>query len=323
MRYQHRPIIVASAAMSIVAIASLWTPVAQADPLPGEVLKFQQLPINNLPIAGALYQGHDELSTAYAQVGTNGNVTGWQGDFMADDFADKFSTPVVHLSWWGSYLNGVPTSGGVQQFMISFETDVPQVPGATFSHPGQPLLSQIVTLGALTPASGTFTEQLVNGSVPEPLYKYNAELAVPFAEQPNTVYWLKIVALTGDQSLSWGWHDRDYTVMDPLASQAPAVNPGEINLVNPATPVWHFQDDAVSGRLTVSPNPAVGGPLVNVVQDPATYAPHDYIDNIDGPPGIGQYSKDLAFELYTTVPEPAGAGVLLLAGMLGARRRRI
>jgi len=32
-------------------------------------------------------------------------------------------------------------------------------------------------------------------------------------------------------------------------------------------------------------------------------SPTDYIDNIDGPGGVGAFSKDLAFELYT-VPEP-------------------
>ena len=41
---------------------------------------------------------------------------------------------------------------------------------------------------------------------------------------------------------------------------------------------------------------------------------------IDGPPGIEQHSKDLAFTLFT-VPEPS-AGALLLCGMLVALRRR-
>ncbi len=43
---------------------------AHADPLPGEVLKFQQLPLNNgiypptgTPTGGQPYPGHDEWST--------------------------------------------------------------------------------------------------------------------------------------------------------------------------------------------------------------------------------------------------------------------
>ena len=55
------------------------------------------------------------------------------------------------------------------------------------------------------------------------------------------MYWLKIVALVDvppgcpfpdpDQPPTfvprWGWHNRDYTIMDPLASTPPAVVPGE------------------------------------------------------------------------------------------------
>jgi hypothetical protein len=288
-----------------------------ADPLPGEVLKFQQLPLNNTPIQGAIYNGHDERSVAYANVNAAGNLVNWQGGYMADDFADKLSSPIVHVRWWGSYINGAAPPTPVQQFLISFESDVPAQAGVA-SHPGTPLLSQIVTLGSLAPGSGTFTETLVNGNVPEHLYKYNAELVVPFPEQKDTVYWLKIVALTNDPTLAWGWHDRDYTLQNLLAS--PAVLPGESNIgpLGPLNPlaVWHHQDDAVVGGLTVIPN-AAGG--LTVLQP--TFAPQNYIDTIDGPVGIGAYSKDLAFELFT-VPEPSGLGALMLSALLLGRRRR-
>jgi hypothetical protein len=270
-----------------------------------------------------VYQGHDEVSTAYQYVNSQGLVS-YQGGFMADDFADNFNTPVVHLKWWGSYMNNnyVGPSGGVQQFLVAFESDVPATPGG-FSHPGTVLSSQIVTLGALSPGSGTFTEKMINGTAPEKLYQYNAELAVPFSEQADTVYWLKVVALTNDTNLSWGWHDRDYTQQDLLAS--PNVVPGEtiIGNVGPAalpTPVWHFQDDAVRGAVDIQP--ILGTPFLQVTQPFAAMGPTTYIDNIDGPNPIGNFSKDLAFEVYTTVPEPGAASILALAALFVLRRCR-
>jgi len=302
-------------ALGVAAMASLWMAgSAPADPLAGEVLKFQQLPINNTMVFGQVYQGHDEASTAYYDP-NNGM---YRGTFMADDFADNLSSPIVHLKWWGSYIAN-PNQAQVPAFLVSFESDVPGSNTAgTFSHPGTPLLSQIVTAGALAPGSGTFTEQLINGSVPEHLYQYNAELnlAGQFPEQKDTVYWLKIVALTSDQQLVWGWHDRDYTTMNSLAS--PAVSPGESNIGPAVSPIWHFQDDAVTGGVDVIPNSAPNGPTVLQYN----MLPTNYIDIVDGPAGIGQYSKDLAFEIYT-VPEPAGPALLgLLATALILRRPR-
>ena len=301
-----------TASISMVLLAGFnFSTTAHADPLQGEVLKFQQAPLNNLQLQGAIYNGHDELSTAYQGLNPT-NPNGWQGTFMADDFADKLSSPIVHLSWWGSYIAN-PNNTALTKFLISFETDVPGSNSAgTFSQPGTPILSQVVTAGALAPGSGTFTEALVNGNVPEHLYKYNAELNLgqDFPEQKDTVYWLKIVALTSDQALQWGWHDRDYTAQDTFAS--PAVSPGETQ----NGPVWHFQDDAVSGRVDINPLVPTG---LSVVQN--GMLPTNYVDNIDGPPGIGNFSKDLAFELYT-VPEPSSMALLGLGGLTILRRRR-
>ncbi|HEX5444328.1 MAG TPA: PEP-CTERM sorting domain-containing protein [Pirellulales bacterium] len=284
-----------------------------ADPLSGETLKFQQLPLNKglaPSVGGQQYPGHDEWSTAYASPAPN--LGTYQGDFMADDFADNFSTPVVHVRWWGSYDQN-QSFQGVQKFLIAFESDLPNDPllnGA--SRPDQPLLTQVVTSGPLSPGSGTFTESLINGNVPEHLYQYNAELALPFNELADTVYWLKIVALVDpatEGAIKWGWHDRDWGIKDTLAS--PNVTPGETagTLIDPngvPQPVWHFQDDAVSGQVIVTDN-GVSPP--NIVQQ-SGYRPENYISipgavPIDGPPGIENFSKDLAFELFTRVPEPS------------------
>jgi hypothetical protein len=340
----------ALATLILAASSLLPSSLAFGDPLPGrDVLKFSQRPMDATPIVNdaggtTLYWGHDELSTAYSS-GVTAQPRIYQGTFMADDFADKFSSPVVHVKWWGSYLNNFQTQDyPVDKFLISFESDVPQSPNNPFSHPGEPLLNQIVRrvpVGSLAPGSGTYTEKPISpGGFPlfETLYEYNAELHLgkEFFQQPNTVYWLKIVALVDlpagvpvepppTFAPRWGWHNRDYTIFDPLASTPPAVIPGEhlSGMIGPAplgTPIWHFQDDAVTGRIFVD----TAGPMGEImpVIDQAEYAPTRYLPIADGPEIIGQYSKDLAFELYT-VPEP-GTCLLLVTGLAGVfmlRRR--
>jgi hypothetical protein len=307
----NQRIIASASAVLFAGIGIIHT--VNADPLPGEVLKFQQLPLNNTPANGSVYNGHDSPSTAYPIVNPSGPA-GYQGFFFADDFADKVSTPVLHLKWWGSYLNN-PNNTPLTQFLVSFESDVPATPGSP-SHPGTPLLSQIVNLGTLAPQSGTFTEQLINGNVPEHLYQYNAELKTPFAEQKDTVYWLKIAALTQDTSMTWGWHNRDWTTQDTLASPPPNVIPGENGILTSFGPYWHFQDDAVRGGMTMTFN-AAGGISLNQFSMTETR----YTDFVDGPQGIAVLSQDMAFELYTT-PEPSAAALLGLGGVALLRRRR-
>ena len=340
----------ALATLILAASSLLPASLAFGDPLPGrDVLKFSQRPMDGTTIvndAGGTtrYWGHDELSTAYSSAAATAPRI-YQGVFMADDFADKFSSPVVHVKWWGSYLNNFQTPEfPVDKFLISFESDIPQSPNNPFSRPGEPLLNQIVRRvpagGSLTPGSGTYTEKPISsGGAPlfESLYEYNAELLLgkEFFQKPDTVYWLKIVALVDlpagvpidpppTFAPRWGWHNRDYTIFDPLASTAPAVVPGEflsgtIGGGPVAAPIWHFQDDAVTGRIFVD----TAGPMGEImpVIDQSEYRPTNYLPLADGPEQIGQYSKDLAFELYTLAPEPGGCG-LLAAGVFALALRQ-
>ena len=299
-----------------------------ADPLPGELAKFAQLPLNSglpvfttlstLPVAGtpAPFPGHDELSTAW----TNPNVPPtYVGQYQADDFADNFNTPVVHVQWWGSYMNQT-APGTVPAFDISFESDVPAVAGQAASHPGSVLLSQIVTkAAALSPASGTFTEAPLPVAAGNPdgnLFLYNAELKIPFSEAPDTVFWLKIVALdpthvaTDPGRIQWGWHDRDWGLKDLLAAGPPVPSPGEFDESIGTTipgPVWHFQDDAVGGSVSITTGPLTPGETASVLQ--TGFAPEPYVLPFDGPPGSVPLSKDLSFVLYT-VPEPASLALM-------------
>ncbi|MBN1910199.1 MAG: PEP-CTERM sorting domain-containing protein [Pirellulales bacterium] len=331
--------------MVFLAAIGLALSPAMADPLPGELLKFQQLPMVKTVIGDQVYFGHDEPSTAQI-VNPGEPIPIYQGYFMADDFADPFGDPVVHVRWWGSYMNAEPGTDPVmpiKRFLISFETDIPAVidpaSGQVLepSMPGAPLLSQIVHVdddGILTPGSGTFLERLISpGGNPlnEGLYEYNAELRCPFEQERDTVYWLKIVALTGpnDDTL-WGWHNRDYTIQDPYAS--PVVVPGErvVGTIplpdvngNVPTPIWHFQDDAVTGQIQLGIDPNMPPCDPNAVWvEQFNMRPTSYEDVLDGPsgvagtdfPGIGHFSKDLAFELYR-VPEPSTV-TLLIVGLV-------
>lgn len=296
--------------ITLLAVAGM-SSMASADPLPGEVLKFQQLPLDGPNPNGVNVPGTDVLSTAMA----NTSAPGFSGTFAADDFSDKVTSNITHVQWWGSYLNvpaGQTNPNPVQHFLISFEADVPagQNSAGGFSEPGTVLSQQVVTVtgSPLTSASGDFTETLQDPSSPEPLYRYNAELANPFPEVANTIYWLKIVALNGpNDTVQWGWHNRDYGVQDLLA--APVI-PGELNIGNATSPVWHFQDDAVSGSVTFIP----GQSLLETGMSPLLYN-----TTTDGfAPGAAPPSEDLSFGLYYSVPEPvtlpAVAGGLLMIG---------
>jgi hypothetical protein len=315
---------------------------ASADPLPNEQLKFFQSPLNGGPPgvypvgavpqptdAPAPFLGQDVLSTAT----TTDDGQTYAGTMAADDFLDTNPNPIGHITFWGSYMNDTDpgsTGVGVTQFRISLYSDVPATTGTaggeTPSHPGNLIVSQVVNLGPLSYSSGTFTATPVPANGPgvippgdSGLYEYNAELnwkaaTFPDADALNTgtpdpIEWLSIVALvpagaSGESSLEWGWHDRDYGIADPYAAAGFETN----------SP-YHGGDDAVSGSFSY-----VGG---NLTSGASGYSSQDYNPQFDGIDS----SMDLAFALYTvptSVPEPASIGLLAMAvpALLVRHRRR-
>jgi len=329
-----------SSPLGALLVAAAIVSHSSADPIMGrDVIKFSQLPMLNTTLTSdsgfpQAYHGHDDLSTAWSTYsgGTAGQplqFTGFGGTIMTDDFADPLSTPVVHVKWWGSYLNG--PREGVQKFLISF--------GDGIEHGEIHLdLNQVVVKGAISPGSGTFTEkQVFPNSIDGPIYEYNAELYLgkEFEQRPNKQFSLSIAALvdigpnqnplTDPSVVRWGWHTRDYTVHDAYASSVNSVlSDRVVGVLAPSTNVWHFGDDTSPGDLTVQPG-MNGSFIMPFVRLRATgVSLQRYQPTADGPLAIAQFARDLSFELYT-VPEPASFcllafGSVSVAGLLGRRR---
>ena len=203
----------------------------------------------------------------------------------------------------------------------------PDNPG--FSRPGEPLLNQIVRrvpIGGLTPGSGTFTEKPISGGGPplnETLYEYNAELHLGkefsararhgvLAEDRGPGRSAAALPIDPAQPADVCCRVGDGTTATTRSEPARFDAAGgrarrayrRFDLPAPipeiAAPVWHFQDDAVTGRIVVN----TAGPMGQImpVIDQSEYRPTRYLPLADGPQQIGEFSKDLAFELYTIVP---------------------
>ena len=133
---------------------SLARSAAVADPLPvRDIFKFSQQPMDGTidhqsERTVQRFWGHDELSTAYSTITAADRPDALPRHLHGRRLRRQVQLPVVHVKWWGSYLNNfIVANFPVDKFLISFESDVPAGPNNPFSHPGEPLLNQIVRRG--------------------------------------------------------------------------------------------------------------------------------------------------------------------------------
>jgi hypothetical protein len=185
---------------------------------------------------------------------------------VADDFRCLGIPPVTSIHWWGSYvgwdINDPPQLRPIS-WRISFWTNVPAGPGATYSYP-EKLIWQIDV-----PATRVTEEWVGRDQIPDQLpdtcFQYFVKLDPNEYFQENkflsqtkdNTYWISIAAVYPvgvDVTNPWGWKTR------------------------PA----HWMDDAVRFYLTVDPMPGM-------VLSPLQVTPIEYMGE----------SYDAAFELDT------------------------
>lgn len=127
---------------------------------------------------------------------------------VADDWRCLDGLPVTDFHWWGSYPAGEP--GAVQVFEISIHADIPASGGdcGVPSHPGQLLWNTFAVVGDNV---GQVQEMLFDSQTPpaHDIFQYNYKIDDPadyFNQEQGEIYWLNIVAITGDNDTIWGWH---------------------------------------------------------------------------------------------------------------------
>jgi len=200
---------------------------------------------------------------------------------VADDFLCSNPLPVIDLHWWGSYYAPGPLwpysnsdniqdptvpanqpPGILQGFNVEFYTDVPvgADPTMPWSHPGQLLYEELIPITAVVEAYyGTVTHI---GGIQENVWQYNADLPVPFFQDPTsdpvdvdgdgvadgTIYWLKIQAITSCETIQWGWHEAATLWHDNAVQNWPP---------NQLAPFWNIiVDTDMAFELTVIPEPS-------------------------------------------------------------------
>ncbi len=179
-------------------LSSLLVTTALADWDPGDSYKmhYPQLP--------DLQTGLDVLDGPYLP----GATQPLYSKFLADDFQCNATGPITDIHVWGSWLNDRNPDFGAtgvvgKNFQVAIYSDVPAIPGATPSHPGELLWSATLTATErlYAPATEEFFDpnqnQIIGGDTAAWQYNFYIDEADAFVQQAGEIYWLG-VALSAD-----------------------------------------------------------------------------------------------------------------------------
>jgi len=183
----------------------------------------------------------------------------------ADDFLSNSSQSITDVRWWGSYLTPSGGCRSINGFSIRFYSDVPASSAGEFSHPGDLLYQSHINNYSNETLYGYSANDKTN------IYQYDAKLPTPFAQIPETVYWMSIVV---DQDFAkpspWEWCNSN-TSWNGAAVQASSVGGGWNSLTDWDDLAFYLTTVSVNPTTLIVPESATPTPT-SIVPEPATIA---------------------------------------------------
>lgn len=130
---------------------------------------------------------------------------------VADDWLCNDPRPVTDIHVWGSWWQDQPDPNPGLAFELKIYSDIPEVPGVTYSRPGTELWSVIQTPTVRSWDIGN--EQFYDPNNVLPLspetqvwqYNFLLDPSKYFNQTPGTIYWLSVQALGVAPGHAWGW----------------------------------------------------------------------------------------------------------------------
>jgi len=204
---------------------------------------------------------------------------------VADDFVCPVADAITAIHWWGSFWQApyaTPASdywtdpslaGGVavlpdvvRAFVVTFYEHVPiasdpLTTNMPFGHPGNVLYTTTIDITNIAVALEGVIDRTGNGILgdvgDEAVWRYDADLPVPFVQTAGTRYWLSIQAVTENNgAIQWGWHAADKLADNNAVQSGPASAWGNAYL-----PPWALMPDKdMAFELTI-PEPMTAGLL--------------------------------------------------------------
>ena len=192
----------------------------------------------------------------------SGHISQWGYDgwypstVRADDWECTSAAPVAKVRWWGSNL-GNNDIGDPDGFNIKIFTNDDT---GSHSQPGALLYNQFISFLDISTIDTGQTDMMDNS-----VFKYEADLedlGIAFDQQgapgQPVVYWLSIVAISGDVPPLWGWEKAltdnlsyaavNYLVENPLDDFRP-----DIGCDN-----WGQEQNDLAFEMEMVPEPGIG-----------------------------------------------------------------